>query len=313
MLIGLLALLTATPAAAATRPGPDRGRGLTPVPEAAPRMAELVNRERTAAGLAPLGADDEVAAIAARWAGAMAAAGEISHNHDYLSDESLRRLNASRLGENVAVADSVDEIHRLFMASTPHRDNILKPEFRLLGVGAVRATDGNLYLTEDFVTRQAPPPPSPRRSTAGSAAPRPSVARRSTAGPAAPRPSAATRPPHALRLPPARVGSPGLSPAPVGPPPAAAPAAALPAVEPLSAQPAEPAPAAGVAAPGSADRAAPGNADPAAGSSAVARPVPTDGTAPPARDRSIHSGDLIKGLPVLVLMHYWRRGRRHGR
>ena len=158
----------------------------TSVADAATRTLELINRERASAGLAALTLDGEVNPIAADWSGKMAADGTLSHNKDYLSEDSMRRLDATRLGENVAYADSVEEIHRLFMDSPPHRANILHSDFRQIGIAAVRTGDGLIYLTEDFLTRrngsaetgaQQPPPQKSAQRPKG----RPSSARKAPA------------------------------------------------------------------------------------------------------------------------------------
>lgn len=142
-------LILAPPAAGASgRPE------ATPVAEAAARTLELVNRERASAGLASLTLDNEVNGIAADWSAKMAAEEKLSHNGDYLSEASMRRLNATTVGENVAFADSIEEIHSLFMNSPPHRANILQADFRQVGIAAVRTAGGSIYLTEDFLTRR---------------------------------------------------------------------------------------------------------------------------------------------------------------
>src|SRR5687768_3720271 len=146
-------LILASPAAEAS----DRNSGrpeATPVAEAAARTLELVNRDRASAGLVSLTLDNEVNGIAADWSAKMAAEEKLSHNRDYLSEASMRRLDATMVGENVAFADSIEEIHSLFMNSPPHRANILQADFRQIGIAAVRTASGSIYLTEDFLTRR---------------------------------------------------------------------------------------------------------------------------------------------------------------
>jgi uncharacterized protein YkwD len=121
------------------------------LPQAA--IVKLINRERVAAGLVPLRVDAAVSRVADRWSRQMASAGRLAHNEQYLSVASLKRLRGTRAGENVAVASSLEQIHRLFMQSAPHRGNVLQPDYRLVGVAAVRNPDGLLYVTEDFLRR----------------------------------------------------------------------------------------------------------------------------------------------------------------
>lgn len=284
------------------------------VSDAGPRILELINRERAAAGLAGLALDQDVTAIALRWSREMALAGRLSHNDDYLSAESMDRLDATTVGENVAVADSVDRIHALLMDSPPHRANILNADFRLVGVGAVRAPTGELYLTEDFLTRRASSPaearPAPREHRAAPSRP----AKPARRGPAAKRPRAraaaapATRP--AASSPPTAPPASPAPPAPPAPPSAPAPEAVAP-VDVTAPEPVAPL------------------GDPEAASDAGDRPEATAATGPegtesdavpveaPALDEAAQrggdrsAGDLVKGVPALLLLRRRWLGRRH--
>lgn len=57
------------------------------------------------------------------------------------------------IGENVGAADSVEEVHRLMMASRRHRQNILQPAFDAIGLAVARGDDGRVYVTEVFIGR----------------------------------------------------------------------------------------------------------------------------------------------------------------
>jgi hypothetical protein len=56
----------------------------------------------------------------------------------------------SDLGENVGVGLSARSVHRAFMASAPHRANILSATFTQVGVGTAVGGDGRLYVDEVF-------------------------------------------------------------------------------------------------------------------------------------------------------------------
>jgi len=131
------------------------------LPDAQGRIVELINRERVAVGLARLRVDEAARRVAERWSRQLALEGGLRHNERYLSPDSLERLHATMVGENVAVGDSLDHLHQLFMASPPHRGNVLQPDYTLVGVAAVRTPTGRIYLTEDFLTR--PTVKRPRR------------------------------------------------------------------------------------------------------------------------------------------------------
>lgn len=118
---------------------------------AAARLLVLVNEERTSRGLVALVQRDDVTAIAVAHSAAMADAGDIWHNDSYFSPATKRRLGARRVGENVALNRDADDAHRKLMASPAHRDNILDPGFRFVGIAVGVDEEGRIYVTEDFV------------------------------------------------------------------------------------------------------------------------------------------------------------------
>jgi hypothetical protein len=113
------------------------------------RLLQLLNADRAAAGLARLESDPAIERIASGWSSAMAEAGALSHNDRYFDRETRVRLNATRLGENVAVARDAEQAHRALMDSAPHRANVLDAGFTHVGVGAA-LRDGRWWFTEDF-------------------------------------------------------------------------------------------------------------------------------------------------------------------
>jgi uncharacterized protein YkwD len=92
---------------------------------------ELINRERTSRGLAPLARywdlDDDMDGHSAR----MRDAGHIFHSEDL----TVFTPYWLRLGENVGRGPSVESLHAAFMASPGHRANILQPDYDHVGVG----------------------------------------------------------------------------------------------------------------------------------------------------------------------------------
>ena len=60
----------------------------------------------------------------------------------------------NRLGENVGYGSRVGSLHRAFMASPGHRDNILG-RYRWVGIGT-RKVDGRLWVTVVFESRRDP-------------------------------------------------------------------------------------------------------------------------------------------------------------
>jgi uncharacterized protein YkwD len=89
---------------------------------------------------------DELMDVAQRWANWMAAHHSLRHN-PYLSSQVS---NWRSIGENVGEGGTESGIQRAFMRSTDHRDNILSRQFRQVGIGTARSSDGRLYVDEVF-------------------------------------------------------------------------------------------------------------------------------------------------------------------
>jgi uncharacterized protein YkwD len=77
----------------------------------------------------------------------MADAGELFHTGDLAAK--LRGLRWSVGGENVGVAPSLDDLQDAFMASKPHRSNILREGYDHTAIGVVQS-DGNFWVTVIF-------------------------------------------------------------------------------------------------------------------------------------------------------------------
>jgi uncharacterized protein YkwD len=78
----------------------------------------------------------------------MANSGSLYHNSRLAQDCS--GMNWRILGENVGVGSSVDGLHRAFMNSSAHRKNILRGQYRKIGVGVVRG-GGRTWVTVVFL------------------------------------------------------------------------------------------------------------------------------------------------------------------
>ena len=125
-------------------------------PAAEQEMVRLVNSERAQAGLSALQVDDRLTRIAREHSVLMAARHGLSHQ--FAGEADVRhRIVATGLrfdfsGENVAFDVDAPSAHNALMHSPPHRANILRPQFSVIGIGVVRS--GNqIYVTEDFAHR----------------------------------------------------------------------------------------------------------------------------------------------------------------
>jgi uncharacterized protein YkwD len=121
--------------------------------EAEQRLLELTNAERARMGQRPLAMDGGLTAAARAHAALMAEQASLSHQ---LPGEAplQQRLAPSALpldmmGENVALDMDIERAHEGLMHSPPHRENILRADYNVVGFGVARLGD-RLYVVEDF-------------------------------------------------------------------------------------------------------------------------------------------------------------------
>jgi uncharacterized protein YkwD len=130
------------------------------------QMWELINRDRAdqsysseTRGRAPaLQWDDRLAAVARMHSEEMARNGYFSHEGADGSSPA-RRVSMAGIkwhstGENIANCRGISEAESLFMNEPKfqqnHRWNILNVNYTHVGVGVARASDGSLYVTQEF-------------------------------------------------------------------------------------------------------------------------------------------------------------------
>jgi len=110
-------------------------------PVAASAVFDLLNRARVDAGLAPLAWSSALSEVAAGHAREMYVEGYFSHHSPKTGTVGDRLETAgitySRAGENLALAATVTRVHDGLLGSPPHRENILRPEFRRVGVAVI--------------------------------------------------------------------------------------------------------------------------------------------------------------------------------
>ncbi|HJR44772.1 MAG TPA: CAP domain-containing protein [Actinomycetota bacterium] len=118
------------------------------------RFARLINRARTSQPNLTL--DPELSKAAKVHTGEMVRSNTLHHT----SSDALRRrvTNWTTLGENVGVGSAVGSLHDAFMNSTAHRANILRNEYRYVGVGVTKK-DGRMWVTVIFEARSNPGSP----------------------------------------------------------------------------------------------------------------------------------------------------------
>ena len=105
-----------------------------------------VNAYRQANGLPALQWDEDVYNKAHEWSQHMADAGVLSHSR--LADGVPAGWH--RLGENVAMAPTLDSAMTALENSPPHRANLLNPGFDRIAIGVVQQK-GMFWVTESFI------------------------------------------------------------------------------------------------------------------------------------------------------------------
>jgi len=125
--------------------------------EAELRMLALMNESRLQGGLAPLALDAGVSDTARRHSAAEAQYGYVYHDgpDGTAASRDVPACGTGWYGENTGKVWSggVDALHREFMAEPwapiNHRTNIMDPNFRRAGIGAVQGPEA-LYITVVF-------------------------------------------------------------------------------------------------------------------------------------------------------------------
>jgi uncharacterized protein YkwD len=113
------------------------------------RMLVATNTSRTNHDRHRVWIDREMSDLARKHSLAMARQNRLFHTNDPASYY-LKGVKWSYWGENVGVTGgTVRDLEAAFMASSPHRANILRSSFQHVAIGAVRV-DGALWVTVFF-------------------------------------------------------------------------------------------------------------------------------------------------------------------
>jgi hypothetical protein len=123
------------------------------LPSGAKQLFAMANQTRASYGLGSLKWDPALAAGALQHCILMAQEEQISHRYQGEADLTVRAGHAgahfSLVEENVAVGPYVDGIHRGWMNSPGHRENLLNPQIDRVGI-AVVMRGGSLYAVADY-------------------------------------------------------------------------------------------------------------------------------------------------------------------
>jgi len=120
-------------------------------------LLTAINSARAAAGVPPLTATASLTTAASWQSQALARAGYLDHTSpdgSTLIDRLTRvRWHGMAAGEDLAVASAPAEAVAMWLGSPGHRENLLRPSFRTVGLGLARGMwNGHsaLYVTADF-------------------------------------------------------------------------------------------------------------------------------------------------------------------
>jgi uncharacterized protein YkwD len=118
-------------------------------------IVEMTNKARAKEGLEPLKVNPLLCKVARAHSANQAAQGKMAHVLD--GKKPADRVKEAgyeyrAVGENVAMGQgiSLEEIFQGWMDSKGHRENILRPVFREIGVGVARNDKGEVYYTQVF-------------------------------------------------------------------------------------------------------------------------------------------------------------------
>lgn len=129
------------------------------------RLLALTNRERAGRGLRPLFLNVSLREAARAHARDMALWGYVGHTSRYglgVRDRMALYLRPGlRIGENLAFVQSIEEGHTAFVGSWAHRQNILNPVFRRVGIGVATMGEAGIMIAEDFTDSAGPRPQPP--------------------------------------------------------------------------------------------------------------------------------------------------------
>ncbi|MBW3623496.1 MAG: CAP domain-containing protein [Armatimonadetes bacterium] len=117
-------------------------------------ILDLVNSERARRGLRPLSMDGSLCRVGRDHSRDMARRNYFSHytpEGDSVSDRVMSRgIGFQMLGENIALDYSARNAHINLMRSRGHRENILRRDYRRVGIGVAVSPRGEILVTQVF-------------------------------------------------------------------------------------------------------------------------------------------------------------------
>lgn len=109
----------------------------------------MVNRARAKRIVPALSRNPNLDTLARWHAEAMASSRKIFHS-DPVEIQAKLKVPSRRIGENVAVGESIKDIHRKMMTKKGDYNNIIDRRFVEMGMGTAKGRNGELYLCQIF-------------------------------------------------------------------------------------------------------------------------------------------------------------------
>lgn len=119
------------------------------------QLLTLINQERANAGLSPVVFDNDLTSLAQGHSQDMLNRNFFNHiNPDGDGPDDRRKTQGipTPVGENIAIAPTIEYTHYGLMYSAIHRSNILDSKWKRVGIGIVQNTNGSLITTQEFST-----------------------------------------------------------------------------------------------------------------------------------------------------------------
>ncbi len=117
-------------------------------------MLLLLNKERKKRGLQPLAADEPMRKVARAHTQDMLRRGYFSHVTPEGKDPFYRMKKAGitykQAGENLAYASTLAKAHHGLMHSKLHKEAILNPQFKRVGIGVIDGGKNGLMIAQEF-------------------------------------------------------------------------------------------------------------------------------------------------------------------
>jgi uncharacterized protein YkwD len=116
-------------------------------------LFNAMNQDRASNGLPPFSNSPKLENLAGTWAWHMSQANSLSHQDLGSLLNSGDYQGFRTLGENIIVAPgsyTPQQLEASWMASAPHRANILNGAFNIVGLGKFVGPDGQVWAAADF-------------------------------------------------------------------------------------------------------------------------------------------------------------------